>query len=234
MAYDYNGTDHGARLGEAPMPATSTGSPFTVALWFKPARTDATETVVNLAALSQARIAVEIVTNTTTSSGRVNFRSINQFGNGHSVVAPSALTVNEWHHVVGVQAVMSTSSFGTRRVYLNGTVATAQNTANQAFTATFDEFRIAHRKTATQATALGSYFQGALGEVAVWSDALGIDDIKALASGAKPTSVRPDLLTCYLPLIRQLGDVVETRAITNTYVTSTAAASVTAHPRRFG
>jgi hypothetical protein len=232
MAYEYNGLDHNASLGEAPL--TATGQPCTIALWFKPARTDATEAIANIAAINQARISIEIVTNTTTNSGRVNFRSINQFGNGQSVIAPSALTVDAWHHVVGVQAVLSTTSFGTRRIYLNGSNATAENTANQAYTATFDNFRIAARKSATQATALTGFFQGVVAEVAVYSDALGIEDIKSLAAGAKPTSVRPDLLSCYLPLIRQLNDVTETRAITNTFLTSVSGATVAVHPRRYG
>jgi hypothetical protein len=70
--------------------------------------------------------------------------------------------------------------------------------------------------------------------VAFWSEVLSIDDIAQLAAGVKPTMVQPNSLTCYLPLVRALDDVMESRAITNTYVTATANAAVVPHPRRYG
>lgn len=234
MAYDYNGTDHYATLGEAPL--TATGNPCSIALWFKPAATDAgiTQVIGCISANGHARLAIEILQNTTTNNGRLQFATLNQFNNGQAAIAPSALTPGEWHHAVGVCAVLSTASLGTRRVYLNGSAATAQNTANQAYTATFNNFRIANRKTATPATSLTGYFGGGVAEVAVYDAALDLADIEALASGAKPTSVRPEKLSLYLPLAREVGDLMEKRAITNTYVIATAAAQVVPQPRRFG
>jgi hypothetical protein len=177
---------------------------------------------------AQARIAIEISADTTTNSGRVRFGNWNQFNNAQVAIAPSALTVDEWHHVLGVQVVISTSSYGTRRVYLNGTVATAQVTANQAYTASFSDLRVGHRRTLT-ATTFTSFYDGEIAEVAVWSDVLTIDDAKALANGAKPTSVRPDLLTAYFPLVRSFSDSMEARAMT-----ATNSPTISVHPRRFG
>jgi hypothetical protein len=231
MAYEYNGQDHRGNLGEIPL--TATGVPFSVAVWFKPDSTASVQSIVNLASTAQGRIEIGILSDTTTNSGRLRFVTMNQFNNGQAAIAPIALTIGEWHHAVGVCATLSTSSYGTRRIYLNGTVATAQNTANLAYTASFNDLRLAHRRTNT-ATSFTNHFEGSIGEVAFWSEVLSIDDIAQLAAGVKPTMVQPNSLTCYLPLVRALDDVMESRAITNTYVTATANAAVVPHPRRYG
>lgn len=227
MAYDFDGVNQRAEY--TTLPYADSTSPLTISLWFKPDSTTIQQALTLISSTSHGRIGLEIVANTTTNSGRVQMATFNQFNNGQVAIAPSALTVGEWHHVVGVAASISASNFGTRRVYLNGTAATAVNTANIASTVTLSAVRLGSRKTATPATSIVNYFDGVIAEIGIYTATLEISDISALARGVKPTSVRPDQLAMYLPLVRELDDVCDSRSLSDFN-----SPTVVPHSRRYG
>ena len=100
------------------------------------------------------------------------------------------LSTGEWCHVLGV--VRSASN---RQIYLDGTSAAAANTAS--------------RTPSVNVTGIGVYRSGAsltagingkLADVAVYDVALADDEIAALASGVRPSKVRPGSLVEYWPM----------------------------------
>lgn len=67
---------------------------------------------------------------------------------------------------------------------------------------------------------------GLLAEVAVWSVALTDDEVRSLSKGFKATRVRPQSLVFYAPLLRNLQDLRQARALINNN-----GVSVADHPR---
>jgi hypothetical protein len=51
-----------------------------------------------------------------------------------------------------------------------------------------------------------AFTNGKIAEVAIWNAVLTADEVMSLAKGVKPTSIRPQSLFAYVPLVR---DVIE-------------------------
>lgn len=71
-----------------------------------------------------------------------------------------------------------------------------------------------------------NYLNGSIAEVAIWNAALTDAEIASLAAGFTPDQVRPQSLSLYAPLIRNLADLRLGRTITNV-----GGAIVSTHPR---
>lgn len=69
-------------------------------------------------------------------------------------------------------------------------------------------------------------FNGSIAEPAIWNAALTDAEIASLAAGFTPDQVRPQSLSLYAPLIRNLADLRLGRTITNV-----GGATVSTHPR---
>lgn len=70
------------------------------------------------------------------------------------------------------------------------------------------------------------YANGSIAEVGMWNAALTPAEMKSLAAGFIPAQIRPQSLMLYAPLVRDLIDVRDGRAITNVN-----SATVATHPR---
>lgn len=151
----------------------------------------------------------------------INIRSTALAASSHTPVQ------NTWHHLLLVYAVSN---------------------SGQAFTLYIDGVQHANDGLAPIDTPSGSafnigrfyggslYWQGQIAEFAKYQgqtgvptpDALGTKDAASLAKGRRPTSVRPDLLDFYAPLVREVIDLQGGASITDNGPTSAAD-----HPRMY-
>lgn len=123
---------------------------------------------------------------------------------------------NTWIHVCGVFAC-STS----RTAYLNG-ANPETNTANIGTQNAPTYVMVGARYNVS----VGSYWNGDLAEVGIWNAELTADEIASLAKGMPCSLIRPQNLALYMPLIRNLQEIMENPTITNNN-----GAAVTSHPR---
>ncbi len=187
-----------------------TAPPFSVAVWFQVVSTTVGSTLFSLGASGDDFInRYQITPN---SDGSMSFTA--NGGSASFAVAGSIAAANTWYHGGGVSS--STSS---RIAYFNGVPATA-NTATVTPTA-IDSIRIGTRAAATTPK-----FDGKVAEIAIWDFGLTDAEMAALAKGYSPLFIKPENLRFYAPLVRNLQDIVEARAITNTNT-----ATVGNHPR---
>jgi len=117
----------------------------------------------------------------------------------------TGFTANTWTHACGVF-----SSATSRTVYVNGG-SPGTNTTNSSGTG---ENRLFQGVTRA-ASAFSNYFSGSLAEVGVWNAALTADEVLSLARGMSPSLIRPQNLTIYAPLVRDLIDRKSGLTITN-------------------
>lgn len=190
--------------------------PFTVNFWFK-------TTVDNIGTINPFTLH-----NTTdderftfamnTSPDRLLFQATDGVGTASSVAAVS-YTVGAWQMATGVA-----TSLTSRTVYLNGGNSVTNTTSKDITTPT--KWYIG-----------GSYsggvenpsFDGEIAEVGIWNVALTAAEVASMFAGHPPSSIRPNALRVYVPLIRNIQDVcAATTSIT------TQGTAPTPHVRRYG
>lgn len=208
MAYAFNGASL-QYLSTASAPAT--GTPMTIACWFRPT-VNANGVLVSVGVSgathrNQIQMGAGPVL-VTVATGTIGL-----------AVNASGVTVGAWNH--GASVFSSPTS---RNGWVNG-VAGPLNTQDVGTQQTFNSVAIGVR----WATTLGNYFTGELADVGVWNVALNADEIASLSRGVRCLAVRPQSLVFYAPLVRDLVDLRGGLAITNTN-----AATVVKHPRVYG
>jgi hypothetical protein len=134
-----------------------------------------------------------------------------------AAVSSSQAPLNNWSHACGVVA-----SNASRRIYLNGGSSTI-NTVSLPAQGSFNSAQIFAR---TASSSVGTFFQGSIAEVGIWSAALTAAEIASLAKGMTCDKVRPQSLVFYAPLVRDLIDQKGGLAITNNN-----GATVSTHPK---
>lgn len=126
---------------------------------------------------------------------------------------PSGFNLNTWHHVCGVF-----TSSTLRVVYRDGVAGNSATTLvdfASLTTISIGALRLG-----------GTLMDGYISDVGIWSVALNTDEINSLAKGFSAKKIRPQSLTYYVPLIRNLQ---ENRG--NIELTNNNAATVIQHSR---
>lgn len=117
--------------------------------------------------------------------------------------------------------VAFTSTAGSNQLFINGSqVATASFSVGQYESPVFTIGGFLYSGSSAQS------FNGTIAEAGIWNVALTDAEIASLAAGFTPGQVRPQSLTFYAPLLRDLIDVRGGRTITNIN-----SATVATHPR---
>lgn len=118
--------------------------------------------------------------------------------NASADTAPNTVFLNVWYH--GVAVFESVSS---RSIYLNGIFYTTNTTvlipsivANIHIGANFQ----------ANLPSGGGHFAGNIADVGMWNTSLSSSEIFSLSSGVTCDKVRPQNLSFYAPLIRDLQD----------------------------
>jgi len=190
--------------------AVLTGTPITVACWF---RSDA---VVDqfLVGLHDTSATPYIALNAW--SDGVLYATVRDAATFSEAATSTSWAVNTWHHGCGIFA-----SATSRSVYLDGGGLGTNATSRTA--------------TGIDTTCIGvransgthsEYMSGRIAEAAIWNVALTGAEVAILAAGYSPLLVRPQSLVAYWPLIQTDNDRVGGYNLT-AYNTPTIAA----HPR---
>jgi hypothetical protein len=128
-------------------------------------------------------------------------------------------SLNTWHHFTGVWASATSTA-----VYIDGG-SKGTDTDPSLGTLTLNRTVIGARQT----NGLSQYFDGNIGEVTLWNAALTDDDAAELATGVRPTRVKPQSLVPYWPLMGLLSP--EPDILANKYnMTLNAAPTFADHP----
>ena len=204
MAFFFDGGDY----MESTAPVTAV--PLTIAGWFRGTTTDSTRGLIELNSGGNTNyFSIRKV------SGSLNIRGTVRLDNGteQTVSSTGTYTQNDWFH-----AAFVCESATLRTIYLNG-----GNEANSTVSVVPSGINTMFIGFA------GAYWTGDSAEVAIWNAALTKSQVESLAKGFAPSLVQPDNLVQYMPLIRNVQDLIAARLITNN-----GPAAVATHPRIYG
>lgn len=209
MAYLFTSASSQAIHNASASPVTA--FPITISAWVK------CTTLVGVAVcISNGAGLINLSIN---SSGQANVltRDDTQVQQFNATTSTTAATTGTWNHIAAVCA--STSS---RIAYLNGVASTANTSVITNSIAAYNRISIGSRFVASR----DSFFNGDIAEVGVWNVALNADEIASLAKGFPCRFARPSSLQFYSRLIRNIMDIRNGLALTNTN-----GATVSDHPR---
>lgn len=147
------------------------------------------------------------VRGTSVSSTITAISSIGDDGN------PVGFNLNTWHHVC---AVFNSST--SRVVYRDGVAGT-----NSTALVDFTDLTVVSIGALRGGTTL---MNGYISDVGVWSAALSTSEINSLSKGFSVKRIRPQSLTYYVPLVRNLQEYKSNITLTNNNT-----ATVTSHNR---
>lgn len=184
---DFNGTTQYLNLATLPV----TKVPFAMAGWFRfdtAIGTGAENAIMSLTqATSTNEFTIEIGNDVSdVAIAEVNENNVN-LGFAESTTSP---LVNVWNHIVG-----NFETATSRTVYLNGANNATQTTSSSP--ANVSNINIGATLSSSSAI---KFFNGAIGELAIWKDIHKLIDITNLAKGMSPKLVRPNDLVFYAPL----------------------------------
>jgi hypothetical protein len=200
MAYSFNGTNQYF--------STLTGDlfanfPITMACWFITSNITTNQGLLNICDNATGGQGIRLNAQGAVAGDPIRILSVGTATG--SADTTTGFTANTWTHACGVF-----SSATSRTVYVNGG-SPGTNTTNSSGTG---ENRLFQGVTRA-ASAFSNYFSGSLAEVGVWNAALTADEVLSLARGMSPSLIRPQNLTIYAPLVRDLIDRKSGLTITN-------------------
>lgn len=212
MARDFDGTTSYLEATSAIVTAV----PITMAAWFYADSNTVNQTILGVTAsgATNARFTLQCQ-----NTGYL--RAAVQAG-GSTAGADTTATINTgaWQH--GAAVFTGNAS---RTVYLDGANNATNTTSLTPSAAALNRTNVG---TQWRNQARENYFDGRVAEAAVWNVALNASEIAALATGLRPSLVRPQSLVLYVPIIRDVLDLRAALAFTDN------ATTVVAHPRRIG
>lgn len=209
MSYSFNGSSSALDVGSAIL----TAYPMSFAAWHNPASAATTTSLISIDEKASSGGADRFGMVANTGTIRTQVGAGGSFANADST---GAYQVARWNHACSVFAS------ATSRLSYNQGAFVGTNTTNTTPVAV-DQTTLGARWTTS---ALSTFFSGLMAEAAIWNCALTAGDVRALASGMAPSSVRPESLVLYLPL---RGDTLD-RSIYGRMLTNTACVPNSHHP----
>jgi hypothetical protein len=203
MAYNFNGTNQSITDSSTPV----TEVPLSIAFW------------ANMDVQRSGDMPIVVFGNSNLSNSfrivianrRVRVITF-QNGNSSNAEASPQPAVGTWFHGAGVW-----SAINNRTAYVDGGSPSTNTTSRTP--------------SGIDRSIIGSYVSsnytdGQIAEIGVWNAALTATEIFSLSRGVTCDQVRPQSLVFYAPLIRDLSDLAQGRALTNNN-----GATVADHPR---
>lgn len=188
--------------------------PFTVNFWFYPTYGVGVNTMVVLHNTSDDQA---FRCNINASTVRVQF--VANDGTIANAVSSASYTASAWNMFTGLA-----TSTTNRSVYVNNDGIGSNSTSKNPTTPT--AWGLGGSWAGGVAVPI---YEGRLAEFAIWNDILTADERSSLYTGAKPSSIRPQNLKVYAPLVRDVYEMRETT--TSISVTDT---TIDEHVRRYG
>lgn len=167
--------------------------PITIACWFR-MDSGGAQTMMAWNWSTSDRFQLDLDSSTNISARSVN--GGNSGATGFVAPASSGITPGRWMHITALFLAQNS-----RACVINGSIFSTTNTGNIAVT-NLDRILVGTRRAAS---AYASFFNGAVGECAIWTNtALTADEIYALGNTNAPVranQIRPHALYSYLPLV---------------------------------
>jgi hypothetical protein len=196
MAYQVTGTSTQYITATAPVTAAA----FTISCWSRFSSTTGNKWIVSLS-------------NTATGdrfllyyAGQLLSFFVNSSA-GFAQPQSASAAANTWHHCAAIE-----ESAASHWIYLNGTgtQSTTSRTPSGINGLTIGADRINNGVT--------TFANGNVGiaDLAIWNVALTAAEITSLSKGMSADNVRRSNLVFYAPLVRELIDIAQARALTNT------------------
>lgn len=192
MAYLFDGTNDYIEATSAAVTAV----PLTMACWFRPANATTNFSLMSLSVDTGATDRFVIQAAGAVSGDPVRIQITQAATTSNTAVSASGYTANNWWHAAGVF-----TSATSRKAFINGVGGTA-DTTNVAPSGV-NRTGIGYHITSGSRTV---FMNGRIAEAAIWSEALTDAEIASLATGIRPSLVRPDKLAFYAPLVREAID----------------------------
>lgn len=214
MALDFNGSTQYLRRTSTPI----TGQPITLCAWYRYDTAIGAEAELAVLGITDADAAQEMTIEIGNTGGTdYAIAMINAGGTVGFAVSSTPPTINTWQHLLGTY-----SSTSRRDVYLNGS-----NVGNDTTSATPSGISDIMIGAISSSSSIIKYFNGAIAEAAAWSVVLSAAEITSLSKGISPLKIRPQSLECYVPMIREVVDLM------GGIFTNTNTAVAFPHPRMY-
>lgn len=143
--------------------------------------------------------------------------------NGSTSYGYSTQNIIGWNHWAMAFDGAQTGNANRLKGYLNGSplVLTFLGTIPSTTSANdlANTFRVGRAQYAN------FWSTGDFAEIGMWQEALSAEEIASLSKGVTPDKIRPNKLVSYIPLVRDIQDVMSGASLTNTSTT------VSNHPR---
>jgi len=203
MAREFDGSTQFIEAASAVL----SGVPLTMACWLNSDSITDNQTVIQIADASSSvnyfslqalgGIAGDPIRGVMRQSGAINVP-----------VTSTGYLADTWHHICAVFAAADSGA-----VYIDGG---SKGTDTATATPTnLDITSLGVRNTG----GTSEFTDGEIAEVAIWNVALTDAEVAQLAAGYSPRLVRPQGLVLYMPLVRELHDIVGRIGMTNTGTT---------------
>ena len=191
MSLVLDGSTQYAYHADSPLTAYT----ISIAAWFKTDDyTTSWQAICGLYDYSSTSYWNVLALNIDASNGTLHAES--RGGQEYKAASSSLVEDAAWHHGVGIF-----SASNARAVWLDGSEDTnAQETGESV--ANLDRIGIGRNEDSSP----GQYFDGKLGEIAIYNDALTSGEISSLAGGAAPSAVNAGNLVAYWPLYDDEND----------------------------
>lgn len=211
MARLFNGSV-GSDVQASSAPSLPTAPPLTLACWFK--RTASGNNGYTLTVSDGNGAASVDVFALNASTNQVLAQAYNVALNG--VATASQTSDTDWHLLIGEFA-----SATSRTARIDGTTGSADTT-------NVNPTGITQINVAVLNEAFGSYFSGSVCRAAGWAATLTDGEKDVLQRGFSPRRIRPQSLRFYIPLVRDVQELMARATF------GTTGGSVTDHPRTYG
>lgn len=180
--------------------AVVTAFPMTMACWFNADSFTANRTFLGLGSSATAN---QFSVIGASSSGV--YASTEVGGVVATATTATAPSTGTWHHAAGVFTDVSN-----RSSFIDGGSKATNTTTLASFGTAINRTLIAARR---RNGVYAFHMDGRIAECAIWDTDLNDDEIYSLSRGVRPSLVRPGNLVLYIPLVRDVYDIMATRTI---------------------
>lgn len=211
MAWDFDGTNDYMEATSAVL----TAGPLTLAAWINVDTTGAAQRILSISSATGNDRWSLLVGATDVITMQVG--ASNGFA---SVSTTNTVTAGTWHHVAGS---WNTTTNQPQQVWIDGVKSGPTNSSRTPVAGQLSKTLLGSTYVSS---ALAQYLNGRIAEAAIWNVILTDTQVTSLSKGFRPSLVRPDKLSLYVPLVREVQDVRAGLSFTNN------ATAVAIHPKR--
>lgn len=188
--------------------AVLSGVPITMACWFNSDSIAAIQTLMMISDHDATTIYFSLELDGVEAGDPIRCLTRNVAALGF-VRSTTGYSADTWHHACAVFTAVDN-----RDIYLDGGSNASNATSVTPVNLSHTILGVSHTNSA-----FNQHMNGEIAEAAIWNTALTVEEVAILAAGYSPLLVRPESLVLYMPLVRELHDIVGRIGMANTGTT---------------